>query len=449
MRRMLSRLMPQRLAPRFALLLVAALVAVNALAGVLVVSERARMDRAAEAGRIVERLASLVPLLEAVPPDERQALLAGAREEEGHPRITRQPLVRAPTPPGPLRRFQGALAEALEGREVRVGPVAPGRGEMRSGDTRHGGVGLSVRLTTPPDTPVAWLNLSSPTLGPGPRDEGRGLLWGGLGLSLVAVVLVALAFVHRLTGPLRELARAARAAGRGDRSVRVREGGAREVRDAAHAFNDMQTRIARFDAERTRVLAAVGHDLRTPITSLRIRAELIEDADTRDPMVRLLDEMQVMAEGLLAYARGERDAEDNETLDLADLLSHLCEERGAVLQGAVSALLEGRPVALRRAFGNLIDNALRYGGGARVSLGRDGGMAVVRIEDEGPGIAEERLEAMLEPFVRGESSRGSEHGGAGLGLSIAHTIIGAHGGELDLANREGGGLRVTVRLPLA
>lgn len=264
----------------------------------------------------------------------------------------------------------------------------------------------------------------------------------------MAVLGVALFYVRRLTRPLGELANAARAAGRGDRSARVAEDGPREMRDAATAFNDMQGRIARFDAERMRTLAAVGHDMRTPITSLRIRAELLDAADAA-PMVRTLDEMTVMANGLVAYARGAGEAEAVEHFDLARLLARLCEERGADLKAEAAVAVMARPVALERAVGNLIDNAIRYGGGCRVRLSRDFDAAIITVEDDGPGIPPERLADMFEPFVRGDDSRSVETGGAGLGLSIARAIVTAHGGVIVLENRAEHGLRATIRLPSA
>ncbi len=215
---------------------------------------------------------------------------------------------------------------------------------------------------------------------------------------------------------------------------------------AAAAFNDMQARIARFDAERMRTLAAVGHDLRTPLTSLRIRAEMLDEPDAA-PMIRTLEEMTVMADGLVAYARGTAEAEPVQDVDLAALLARLCEDRGAPLAVDAPAIVRGRPVALGRAIGNLVDNALRYGGAARVLLSRAASEAVVTVEDNGPGIPEDRLAAVFEPFVRGEDSRSADIGGAGLGLSIARGIVAAHGGDVALENRAEGGLRATVRLP--
>jgi signal transduction histidine kinase len=174
---------------------------------------------------------------------------------------------------------------------------------------------------------------------------------------------------------------------------------------------------------------------------------MLDDDELREPMVRTLDEMAVMADGLVAYAKGSREVEATERVDLVPFLRRLCADRGATFELGARAEIRGRPVALSRAIRNLIDNAVRYGGSAAVRVGRDGPDAVV-VQDQGPGIPAERLEAMFEPFVRGEDSRSTETGGAGLGLSIARNIVLAHGGTIRLENRAEGGLRASIRFPL-
>ncbi len=466
--RRLRRLIPQGMAGRFALLLAVALVAANLIALALLSLERVRLDQAARTSREIERIVSLVPAIEAVAPSDRDEIARRASTRFSRVRIRAGPIVRRPPTGVRSRDLTNELTEALPGRTVQAaifvrredGPddADDGRADDR-GDrgwrTRHWSdrwrgretIVVSIRLLGPEGEAPQWLNVvardprSRP---PGMQEEVFFLV---LGLSLAAVLGVGLIFIRRLTRPLAAIAEAARAAGRGDRTARVPEEGAREMRDAAAAFNDMQSRIARFDSERMRTLAAVGHDLRTPITSLRIRAELLDESEG-EPIIRTLDEMNVMADGLIAYARGAGSAEDPQALDLVPFLRRLCEDRGAKFLSSPDVTMTAQPVALGRAIGNLIDNALRYGGMAEVCLSPEPGAAIITIEDDGPGIPPERLDDMFEPFVRGEESRSAETGGAGLGLSIARNVISNHGGTITLENREAGGLRVRVWLPL-
>jgi signal transduction histidine kinase len=441
-----TRAIPDGLAARFALLLAGALVAVNLVAVALLSSERQRLGRALSEGRAIERLALIVPLIEAAPPEDRARIAELAEDRFARVEIEAAPIVglgeadaRATAL---LRQTLAALGSGAT--EVRAGALSTQRGERDRPPVER--LALSVAIPAADGDAPAWLNIVARPSRPPPEAE-RGPLLVVLLLSLAAVLAVGLLFIRRLTRPLAALAAAARAAGRGDRTARVAETGARELRETARAFNEMQTRIARFDAERTRTLAAVGHDLRTPITSLRIRAEMLDEPE-REPIVRTLVEMTVMADGLVAYARGQGDAEEVVPVDLAALLDRICGERGAGFATTRRATVRGRPVALARAFGNLVDNALRYGGAARVTLDRDEGDSIVTVDDDGPGIPPERIEAMFEPFARGEASRSVETGGAGLGLAIARTIVRAHGGEVTLVNREGGGLRARILLPL-
>ena len=430
----MRRVLPQGIAGRFLLLLTAALLAANLVALGVLALDRGQQDRIALRDREIERIVSLVPVVEALPREARARVVGEASTRATVVTLDAVPLVRRASSEPQARAVTAAIEEALPGRVVQA--VA---GE------RRGGLAISIRLSG--DGPQPWLNLRTRGGPPAGAPIEPGALLVVLGLSLVATLGVAWLFLRRLVRPLRRLEAATRAAGRGDRSVRVAEDGASELRALAAAFNAMQSDIARFDAERMRTMGAVGHDLRTPITSLRIRAEMLDPQDGA-PMIRTLDEMTVMADGLVAFARGAGEAEPLAPVDLADLLTRLAETRGATLASVVPVQVPGRPVALGRLFGNLVDNALRYGGGARLSLARDGGQAVVTVSDDGPGIDAGRLERMFDPFVRGDGSRSADTGGAGLGLSIARTIAQAHGGEIRLANRPGGGLDAVVRLPI-
>jgi signal transduction histidine kinase len=230
------------------------------------------------------------------------------------------------------------------------------------------------------------------------------------------------------------------------------EVGPREVRQAARAFNDMQEKLRRLIENRTRMLAAISHDLRTPITLLRLRAELIEGEEDRRKTLSTLDEMEKMIAATLAFARDDAETETRKVVDLAALVDAICTDLadagGEVTCEAPEHLAyECAPTAMRRALTNLVDNALKYGKRATVRLAAESSHVVVTIEDEGPGIPENRLEDVFAPFVRVEESRNAETGGVGLGLSVARSVVHAHGGEISLENLDERGLRVRLILP--
>jgi len=270
----------------------------------------------------------------------------------------------------------------------------------------------------------------------------------------VGIVLASVLVVRWITKPLRRLAAAAEGFGKGAAPVPMPEDGPREVQDAARAFNAMQARIHRLVSDRTQALAAVSHDLRTPIQRLRLRAGFLDDAEAQRSIDADLDEMEAMVEATLAFLSGDADGEEPRPTDLAAVLRTLCDDAadrgGAVAYtGPDRALLRLRPVAAKRAFANLIDNAVKYGGAARVALRDSPAAAVVTVEDDGPGIPEAAMATVFEPFRRLEASRNRGTGGTGLGLTIARRAVEGHGGTIALANRPGGGLLVTVRLPRA
>ena len=269
-----------------------------------------------------------------------------------------------------------------------------------------------------------------------------------------AIVLVIGATVSRLTRPLRELAAAAGRLGRGEDVEPLPESGPAEVRGTIQAFNVMQDRLTRFVRDRTRMLGAISHDLRTPITSLRIRAEFIDDDENREKMIETLDEMQRMVEAALAFARDEASREDGAPTDLGNFIDAIAEDYRDIGRPVAfdppqtRCVVSCRPLSLKRALRNLIDNAVRYGGNAEMALATEAGQAIITVRDHGPGIPEERLKDVFEPFVRLEESRSEETGGIGLGLSIARSIVHAHGGTLTLANHPDGGLEARIALPM-
>jgi signal transduction histidine kinase len=231
------------------------------------------------------------------------------------------------------------------------------------------------------------------------------------------------------------------------------ETGPSEVRDAARAFNVMQTTLREGIEERERFLAAVSHDLKTPVTRLRLRTEMLADSDLRDRFRTDLAEMQHMLEGALDYLRGEAIDEPIQPVDLVALAESLVDDFSAMaeitLHAPASLRVACRPKALKRALSNLIDNALKYGARAEISLvSKPDGLSVT-VDDDGPGLPEAELERVFEPFYRVEGSRSRDTGGAGLGLAIVRQIARGHGGEVRLANRPGGGLRAELWCPLS
>lgn len=436
------KLVPSGLAARFSLLLLAALIGGNLFTAFLMAREGSGFDREIRVQGDMGRLVALVTALEEV--DAQTAANIVARTSTGFTRFSVDPM-----PVGPDHH------SATMGRiEAEIARVLPGR-EIRSMDGNQFVANPNVPLLQVVSVQLAegvhrgqWLNSLVYPLPPSAAWQWKIGFFVPLFASLAATLSVGLLFIGRMTRPMRQLAAAARAAGHGDRSARVKEEGARELRDAAVAFNDMQQRIADFDAERMRLVAAIGHDLRTPITSLRIRAEMSDDEELRVPMIRILDAMAVMTDDLLNYGQAIGEAEEPRDTDLSVLLAHLCEDHGVVFAGADPVRLHLRRVAITRAMGNLVGNAVRYAGSASVRLETSATEAVVIVDDDGPGIEEDVLEASFEPFMRGDDSRNAETGGSGLGLSIARTIVIANGGMVTLANRPEGGLRAELRLPL-
>ncbi len=270
---------------------------------------------------------------------------------------------------------------------------------------------------------------------------------------LVLVLIVALYVATRgITRPLSRLARAAEAIGQGGRAAQLQEKGARELRHAARAFNTMQDRLHRYLDSRTRVLAAMSHDLKTPLTRLRLQVEtLIEDPALRARLGRELDEMESMVHGALALFRGLNEREPSEPVDVNALLESVREGFAAMgeevtVSGRALAPFSARPQALKRCLTNLVANAVKFGRRADIAI-EDGEALRIRIRDEGPGVPPDELERVFEPFYRLESSRNRDTGGTGLGLSIARDVAQAHGGRLVLRNRPEGGLEVELSLP--
>jgi signal transduction histidine kinase len=273
-------------------------------------------------------------------------------------------------------------------------------------------------------------------------------------LALLVVVLVIALYVtaRSITRPLSNLVSAAEGLGRNVRQPKLEEKGARELRDAAHAFNTMQDRLQRYLDSRTRVLAAMSHDLKTPLTRLRLQVETaLDDPAIQARFSKELDEMESMVRGALALFRGLDDDEMLAPIDINALVATLQSEfteMGAevTVEGKASQPFIGKPQALKRCLTNLVANAVKFGIRAKI-LVEDGAALLIRVRDDGPGIPPEELERVFEPFYRVESSRNRDTGGTGLGLSIARDVAQAHGGSLIAQNLPGGGLEALLVLP--
>lgn len=272
-----------------------------------------------------------------------------------------------------------------------------------------------------------------------------------LTLTAILVSLVGVLTVRRIASPLRQLTRAADMLGRGEAISPLDVRGPLDIRRMTVAFNSMQERLHRFVADRTRMLAAIGHDLRTPLTTLRLRAELVEDPDLQDRMLATIDEMQAMTDSTLSLVSQDTSAEPTRTIDLGALVESVCDDLAELGQPVRFRQMERfdyrcRPDGVRRVVRNLIENAVRYAGGADVRIVVDNTAVSIIVEDDGPGIPPDRVEEVFTPFFRLEGSRSRETGGIGLGLSIARAITRQHGGDIILSPRTPG-LQAAIVLP--
>ncbi len=438
------RLWPRSIAGRTFLVLLLGLFAVQVIALTIHAFDRIELQRAAQAREATGRAAALWRAVAMSPPERRDAVARGFDLPEG---------MSATVDAAPLAPARGLLPADASGRFAQGLARMGGPPHMRPREILVGGVPRRAVTVSMQLGDGTWLNLSVRPQPPRPWSS-PGFL-AALALMTAAVTALSYWAVRRTTRPIRDLAEAAERLGRDVNAPRLPETGPAEVAQAAAAFNTMAERISRFVGDRTTMLAAIGHDLKTPITRLRLRAEFVEDEATREKMLADLDEMERMVAGTLAFARDDAAAETMTRLDLAALVRTVADEANdvageeVVTLGALPAVtVEARPLALKRALANLVGNALAYAGGCVVSLaGPEEGIVRITVADDGPGIPEGEQERVFQPFHRLEPSRNRETGGTGLGLTIARTILRGHGGDVTLANRFPRGLVVSVTLP--
>jgi signal transduction histidine kinase len=353
-------------------------------------------------------------------------------------------------------RMAGAVKAAQENQNlgpVKVSLPADSDIRIRAGDTDGDNGRLRLRgddefyITQALDTGRHLLVRFDP---PGDPPQAPDML---IAAALAAVLTSAAAawLGGRVSRPLSELADAAGEVARGNTKARLEPHGPEEFRRAAEAFNTMSERVARTLESHHQLLSAVGHDLRTPLAAMRITTEFVTDKDVRNRLTRSIEELQSLTEAVLSAARAG-PSEEMHRVDLAAMIESVCEdliELGQPVQveveGPAPALIRSNEI--RRAFRNLVENAVRYGFSASVRLVRERNYYVAVVEDDGPGIPEDKLEQVFQPFVRLEHSRSNITGGVGLGLTLARTIVREHGGDVILENRAEGGLRASLRLP--
>jgi signal transduction histidine kinase len=448
-----KRLIPESIVGRTLVVLLLGLAVSHGFSIALYFDDRVTILELAGGEHVGERIATTTRLFEKATPRERRQII----ELADNPRLRvawgAEPTVAEDAPVNweveVLRRSLLAHLGSQSVPRFRIGHAT----ETMTGTTHvneratseHRTILVSLEL---PDR--GWLNFSAPVEIQEPFWSFKFIL--SIVVMISAVGILSVLVVFQVTAPLRVFAQAAQRLGVKVDAPPLPETGPIEVRRAVHAFNEMQSRIRRFVTDRIQMIAAISHDLRTPLTRMRLRADLISDQEQQAKMLHDLDEMESMISSVLSFARDDAAAEPQSHLDLDALLQSICDDmsdagEAVEISGQPGLLYTGQRMALKRAFTNLIDNALKYGMRARVRLVDDEDWVTVEIDDDGPGIPDSEKEKVFESFYRIEQSRSRDTGGTGLGLAFTRAIIRRHGGDITLHNRVGGGLRVEVTLP--
>jgi signal transduction histidine kinase len=462
----MNRFFPQSLFGQTLLILLAGLI-ISQVAGSLIYTvDREQAVRAVGGYAAAQRITNLTRLVQEMPREQRGRIVSALSDQSfrvslasGVPAIAsnedevpvaravaeflvdqlslgqgQRPLVAASQPEGPM--FGGWH------------PIGHGPPMMKHG---FGGLGgfrnlqVAIRLTD-----GQWLAFATALPDSGPKFSQQFIL--SMGIMGVIILAVSIWAVRRVTAPLGSLAAAAERIGSDINAAPLPETGTIEMRQAAHAFNSMQARLRSLIENRTRMLAAISHDLRTPLTLLRLRTENVENRDERNKMLATIAEIDSMIGATLQFARDEATMEARRPTDVAALVQSIVDDMSetglpVTMEAAQPVVLECRPSALTRALRNLIDNAIKYGAAAKVTLRMTPNAVEVTVDDEGPGIPAQEISRVFDPFYRVEGSRSRDTGGVGLGLAIAQSIAQAHGGQILLSNRSPKGLQAKLILP--
>jgi signal transduction histidine kinase len=426
-------LWPRSLAARLFVILLAGVMIAHAMSFGVIFLERYMTARQVMLGTLENDVATSVAILDRLPAEERAAWL---------PQLDRGTYAfeLGPGLPGvPELTGRGAdiamrIRDAIGARfPVTVESIPGERMRLQAHLTLHDGSPLTVDVNPAPMPLAEWLPYA-------------------LIAQLLLLVGCCWLAVRQAIRPLADLAQAADALDPNRTTPRLSESGPSEVAHAASAFNAMRERIAHYLEERVRILAAISHDLQTPITRMKLRAEMAEESVEKDKLMQDLGEIERLVKEGVAYARSAHgDTEAATRIDIGSFVESLAYDyqdtgKEVTVTGAAGGAVVVRPHALRRILTNLVDNALKFGGAAELSVAREGEGVVIRVLDRGPGIPEDQLDAVMQPFFRLEVSRSRDTGGTGLGLAIAQQLALVIGGSLTLRNREGGGLVAEVRI---
>ncbi len=463
------RLLPRSLYGRMLLLLLVVLVTAQLLGLALHLHDRSELLREASGMQAARRIVDVVRVLDSLQPGERRKIVGVLGTPQMRVQVDRPPETLPAQSADQRARallFAAFLQRAVgDGRVFEVAmtnvrppdapvPKGPGQGpgpgseyHLRMMKQSGGGPAFLVQTRLSDGMTVAF-----DARPPAAASQAPLRMLLSIVVVLASVFVVSLLAVRWVIRPLDRLADAADDLGRNIHRPPLPETGPVEVARAARAFNTMQERLSHYLQDRTRFLAAMSHDLKTPITRLRLRAELLDDPALRARFTADLTEMESMVAATLDFMRGVDTEEPSATIDMQALLESLqsdLQEAGGLVQVQFEGVLPyvGRPQALKRCLSNLMQNAIDYAGDVRVVAADGPAVLEIRVLDSGPGIPEDDLERVFEPYLRLETSRNRATGGTGLGLAIARSIARTHGGDITLANRPEGGLQAVLQLP--
>lgn len=469
----MRRLLPQTLPGWVLLVVIAGLLAGQVATLYIVALDRASSSDVINYYRLNERAFAAVQLMQHMQPDERRQVASGMSNSKYALAVADRPAVassiaqddelaeledilvgrlsRFGITQARVRRDPASMTDRAEraraAPDTDIGEVESDLLEFAAGFARSDKLTASIQFAD-----GQWLNFTEPLIPPEPVLSVASVPLYVMAAGLIAAL--AAWSLRRLTAPYRTMERAVRRIGEDLKSPPLTEAGSREIRAAVHAVNAMQARLRAYVEDREHLAAALAHDLRTPLTRMRLRVELMRSSGLRAALAADIADIEAIASSVIDLATFEMAEERSERIDLPSLVE-------AVADGYPEATLDeaglnarelicvARPVALKRCIDNLVRNAVTYGRHARLSLGRAQDFALLSIRDDGPGIPPDRLEAVFSPFVRQETSRSRETGGLGLGLTIARNIARAAGGDIVLSNHPDGGLLTELRLPLA